>query len=189
MNLKTILTTVTNNRLLTAIFFFLSLTAFYGCNNNDELEEEARRREEAYKKQLAMDTVTIKNYIASKNIPNVQRSPYKSGLFYSVVTPGTGDSAALGRTVVTHYILTNLQGDTLDTSREPRNGQTTIQPLTFQLGRANILSGFQEGVSLMRVGERSLFFLPSGLAYGDQPQDKIPANSVLIFDIELLEVK
>ncbi|QMU27052.1 FKBP-type peptidyl-prolyl cis-trans isomerase [Adhaeribacter radiodurans] len=189
MNLKSIFTTVINNRLLTAIFFFLSLTAFYGCNNNDELEDEARRREEAYKKQLAIDTVTIKNYILTKNIPNAQRSPYKSGLFYAIQKPGTGDSAALGKTVVTHYILTNLQGDTLDTSRKPRSGQTTITPLTFQLGRANILSGFQEGVSLMRVGERSLFFLPSGLAYGDQAQEKIPANSVLIFDIELLEVK
>ncbi len=189
MNLKNIFTTVTGNRLFTAIFFFLGLTAFYGCNNNDELEDEARRREEAYKKQLAVDTVTIKNYIASNNIANVQRSPYKSGLFYAVQKPGTGDSATLGKTVVTHYILTNLQGDTLDTSRKPRTGQTTIQPLTFQLGRANILSGYQEGVSLMRVGERTLFFLPSGLAYGDQAQDKIPANSVLIFDIELLEVR
>ncbi|PSR56546.1 hypothetical protein AHMF7605_25150 [Adhaeribacter arboris] len=189
MNLKTILTTVTGNRLLTAIFFFLSLTTFYGCNDNDELEDEARRREEAYNKQLALDTVKIKEYFTTKGITIFKRSPYKSGLFYVTQTPGTGDSPTVGKTVVTDYILTNLQGDTLDTSREPRPGKTVAEPLTFQLGRANILSGYQEGVSLMRVGERTLFYLPSGLAYGDQAQEKIPANSVLIFDIELREVK
>lgn len=189
MKLTNLLTLFTNNRLFVVMFSILSLTAFYGCNDNDEQEDEIRRQEEAYNRQLAADTLIIKDYIATHNIPNVMRSPYKSGLFYTVQTPGTGDSATLGKTVVTHYTLTNLKGDTLDTSRKPRTGQSTIQPLTFILGRSNIIPGFQEGVLLMRVGQRSTFFLPSGLAYGTQVQDKIPANSVLIFDIELLEVK
>src|SRR5207237_396711 len=157
MNLKNIITTVTGNRLLTTIFFFLSLTAFYGCNNNDELEDEAHRREEAYNKQLAIDTVKIKDYFADSSITNFQRSPYKSGLFYVIQKPGTGDVAALGKTVETHYILTNLAGDTLDTSRKPRAGKTVAEPLIFQLGRANILSVYQAGVALMRVGESTLF--------------------------------
>jgi FKBP-type peptidyl-prolyl cis-trans isomerase len=191
MNLKNTFTTITSNRLLTAVFFFLSITAFYSCNDkNNELEDEARRQEEAYNRQLAIDTVLIKDYITANNIANVKRAPYKGGLLYAVQTPGTGDSAVIGRTVVTHYILRNFKGDTLDTSRKVRTGQTTIQPLSFQLGNSNIITGFQQGVSLMRVGERSLFFLPSGIAYGAQGSGTtIPPNTNLIFDIELLQVK
>ncbi len=189
MNLKNTFTTLTNNRLLTVIIFFLSLTAFYGCNDNNELEDEAQRQEEAYKRQLGIDTVLIQNHIVTNNIPNVQRTPYP-GLYYAIQTLGTGDSARVGKTVVTHYTLTNFKGDTLDTSRKVRTGQTTIQPLTFVLGQSNIITGFQQGTSLMRVGERSKFFLSSVLAYGEQGSGtSIPPNTNLIFDIELLHVE
>lgn len=189
MNLKNTFTTFTSNRLLTVIFFFLSVTAFYGCNDNNELEEEARRQEEAYKRQLGIDTVLIQNHVVSNNIPNVQRTRFP-GLYYAVQTPGTGDSARVGKTVVVHYTLTNFKGDILDTSRKVRDGQTTIQPLTFLLGQSNIITGFQQGVSLMRVGESSKFFLSSVLAYGEQGSGtSIPPNTNLIFDIELLQVK
>ncbi|RDC65261.1 FKBP-type peptidyl-prolyl cis-trans isomerase [Adhaeribacter pallidiroseus] len=194
MNLKNTFTTFTSNRLLTTIFIFLSVTAFYSCNNNNELEDEARRQEEAYKRQLGIDTVLIQSYVASKGIPNVQRTPYQ-GLYYAVQTPGTGDKAEINKTVVTHYTLTNFKGDTLDTSRkartDPSTGQKVIQPLTFLLSpNTNILTGFQQGVSLMRVGEKSKFFLSSGLAYGAQGSgNTIPPNTNLIFDIELLQVK
>lgn len=189
MNPKNTITTFFSNRLLTAIFFFLSVSAFYGCDKNNELEDEARRQEEAYNRQIGIDTVLIQNYITSNNIPNVQRTPYK-GLYYAVQTPGTGDSAVVNKTVVTHYTLTNFKGDTLDTSRKIRTGQTAIQPLTFVLGPSNIITGFQQGVSLMRVGERSRFYLSSVLAYGEQGSGTaIPPNTNLIFDIELLQVK
>ncbi|QNF32944.1 FKBP-type peptidyl-prolyl cis-trans isomerase [Adhaeribacter swui] len=189
MNLKNTITSITRNRLLTAIFFFLSVTVFYSCNDNSELEDEARRQEEAYKRQLGIDTVLIQNHILTNNIANVRRTPYK-GLYAAVQTPGTGDSARIGRTVVTHYVLTNFKGDTLDTSRKVRTGQTAIQPLTFVLGQSNIITGFQQGVSLMRVGERTKFYLSSVLAYGEQGSGtSIPPNTNLIFDIELLQVK
>ena len=198
MNLKNLFTLFTNNRLLTVIFFFLSVTAFYGCNKNNELEDEARRQEEAYNRQLGIDTVLIKNYIATNNITNAQRSRFKSGIFYSVQTPGTGDSAAIGKTVVTHYILRDLQGKEIDTSRNPRTnpstGQTVIQPYSFLLGdlRASNspIVGYHESVLLMRVGERATFFLPSGVAYGERGSGtSIPPNTNLIFDIELLQVR
>ncbi len=194
MNLKNTFTSFANSRLLIAIFSLLSLASFYGCNDNDDdLEEETRRREEVYNRQLAADTVIIKEYIATHSITNAQRSPYKSGMFYAVQTPGTGDSALIGKTVVTHYVLRNLQGDTLDTSRKPRAGQTVIQPYPFILGdfrsQNSPIVGYQEGVSLMKVGEKTTFFLPSGLAYADNEKPNIPANSVLIFDIELLQIR
>lgn len=189
MNSKKLFTSLKNSRLLTALLFCFCILAFYGCNKNDDLEEEARLREEAYDRQLAADTVIIKNYIATNNITNAKRAPSNSGLYYAVQTPGTGIKAIVGKEVVTHYTLRNLEGDTLDTSHNPRPGKTVAEPLIFRLGYSNLIFGYQESVSLMQVGEKTTFFLPSGLAYGTVAQEKIPANSVLIFDIELLQVK
>lgn len=190
MRSKTSLAFSQSRFLLLILLGGLSIFTFYGCDKNDP-EEDARRRQEAYNRQLAIDTVLIKEYIVANNITNAQRSPYKSGLFYAVQTPGTGDSAALDRTMVTHYTLRNLQGKVLDTSLNPRQGKTTIDPYVFVLGSpGGGIAGYQEGVSLMRVGEKATFFVPSGLAYGAENRSPdLPANTVLIFDIELLEIR
>lgn len=194
MNLTNTLNFFKNSRVLVVLLCCLSLFSFYGCDKNDDQADENLRIKEQQERQLAADTLIIKDYIADHNISNVMRSPYKSGIFYTVQTPGTGDSAAVGKTVVTHYNLINLEGDTLDTSRKPRPNETAIVPYSFILGdfrsqNAPIV-GYQESVALMRVGERATFFLPSGLAYGTQGRGTtIPANTVLIFDIELLQVK
>jgi FKBP-type peptidyl-prolyl cis-trans isomerase len=164
--------------LLLAFFsFFLS-----GCFKKDSnLDDLAKQQEEAYFKQLAADTLVIKKYIADNNITNVKRT--NSGLFYVENTVGSGVQAKSGNAVKTDYRLTNLNGDILDTSY----GKA---PLQFQLGSKGIIFGFQEGVSLMKVGGKSKFFLPSGLAYGTEGSPpKIGPNTVLIFDIELLEAR
>lgn len=194
MNLINHLSLFSNNRLLIAFFALISVSAFFGCDKTDDQAEENKRIIEQQKNQLAADSVIITNYIASNNIQNVKRSPYSPSFYYVVETPGTGDSAVVDKTVVTHYTLRNLKGDILDTSRnprtDPRTGQSSVQPLTFQLGSRGLILGYQQGVSLMRVGEKATFFLPSFLAYGTQGSgNTIPPNTVLIFDIELLEVR
>lgn len=192
MNLKNTIIPFKSSQIRTILFFCFSIFAFYGCNNNnDDLADEENRRIEAAKKQLAVDTVLIKNYILTNNIPNAKRSPYKSGIFYAVQTPGTGDSAVVGKTMVTHYVVKDFQGNILDTSRKVPQGQTTMQPYSFILGdrRSGPIYGYQESVALMRVGERTTFFLPSGLAYGTTGSGSIPPNTNLIFDIELMQIK
>lgn len=167
--------------LILGLLLSLSAAFFSGCNQDDSnVDELMRLQEEAFKKQLGEDTVAIKKYLADNTITNAKST--KTGLFYVVQDPGVGVKPQQGQYPSVHYTLKNLAGEVLDTS-------VGKQPLKFQLGGRGIIFGFQEGVSLMQVGGKSRFFLPSGLAYGpDGSGPKIGPNTILIFDIELLQV-
>jgi len=85
-----------------------------------------------------------------------------------------------GAVVTIHYVGTFIDGREFDSSR--KRGE----PATFPLGR--LIKGWQEGVPMMRVGDRCLFAIPADLAYGSRYRDPIPANSALLFDIELIAI-
>jgi len=105
-----------------------------------------------------------------------------SGLQYQVLQAGTGDRhPAATSTVRVHYHGTLINGTVFDSSVE--RGET----ISFPLNR--VIPGWTEGVQLMKVGDKFRFFIPSGLGYGNRNAGKIPAGSVLIFDVELFEIK
>lgn len=105
----------------------------------------------------------------------------QSGLMYQVDTMGEGKKPAAQDTVVVHYKGTLTDGTTFDSSYD-RN-----QPATFPLDR--VIPGWTEGVQLMPVGSKFIFVIPPELAYGDQNTPSIPANSTLVFEVELLEIQ
>jgi len=106
----------------------------------------------------------------------------ESGIQYVVLTKGEGDKPLATDTVKVHYKGTFLNGDTFDSSYD-RN-----EPAVFPLNR--VISGWTEGVQLMSVGAKFKFTIPSDLAYGPNGNPpRIPGNSVLEFEIELLEIQ
>ncbi len=106
----------------------------------------------------------------------------ESGIQYVVLTKGEGDKPSATDTVKVHYKGTFLNGDVFDSSYK-RN-----QPAVFPLNR--VISGWTEGVQLMSVGAKYKFTIPSDLAYGPNGNPpSIPGNSVLEFEIELLEIQ
>ncbi len=111
----------------------------------------------------------------------VQTTP--TGLQYKVVTEGTGKSPKATDLVKVHYRGTLLDGTEFDSSYK-RNA-----PAEFPLDR--VIPGWTEGVQLMKEGGKSLFYIPSRLAYGERgtPGGPIGPNETLVFEIELLEVK
>lgn len=160
--------------LLSSGSFFLS-----GCLKDDgvNVEEEIRKQQEAYLKQLGADTVRIKQHLAEQGITNAKRTP--SGLFYVEQVIGAGKSPVANKQVRTNYRLQNLEGETLDQGTFP-----------FIMGNKEVVVGFEEGVSLMKVGGKSQLFVPSGLGYGPRgTQNGILPNQILIFDVELLEAQ
>jgi len=106
----------------------------------------------------------------------------ESGIQYQVLTPADGDKPAATDTVTVHYKGTFLNGETFDSSYDRG------QPAVFPLNR--VISGWTEGVQLMSVGSKFKFTIPADLAYGPNGNPpRIPGNSVLEFEIELLDIQ
>ena len=95
---------------------------------------------------------------------------------------GTGATAATGDTVTVHYIGTFTNGTKFDSSYD-RN-----QPFSFRLGAGQVIAGFDQGVTGMKVGGKRRLTIPPSLAYGSTGQGPIPPNSTLVFEIDLLSI-
>jgi peptidylprolyl isomerase len=106
-----------------------------------------------------------------------------TGLKYTDLVVGSGPSPRPGQTAVVHYTGTLTNGAQFDSSRDKG------QPYSFTLGRGEVIKGWDEGVATMKVGGRRRLVVPPVLGYGAVPRPGIPANSTLVFDVELLDVK
>jgi peptidylprolyl isomerase len=106
-----------------------------------------------------------------------------TGLKYIDVVEGTGPTPERGQTLVVHYTGTLTNGTKFDSSFDRG------QPYEFELGTGNVIQGWHEGFATMKVGGKRKLIIPPNLAYGAQGRPRIPANSTLLFDVELLEIK
>ncbi|UIR57733.1 FKBP-type peptidyl-prolyl cis-trans isomerase [Sphingobacterium sp. SRCM116780] len=109
--------------------------------------------------------------------PTVKSTP--EGLQYEVLVAGTGDKPNPENEVTVHYTGTLLDGKKFDSSYD-RN-----EPLKMKLDR--VIEGWKIGVPLMSKGAKYRFYIPSRLGYGSRDMGAIPPNSILIFDIELVD--
>lgn len=104
-----------------------------------------------------------------------------SGLYYQDLSAGDGEVAERGRTVRVLYNGYLPDGTRFD--------GTTDSPISFALGRGQVIAGWDEGIAGMRVGGRRRLVVPPRLGYGSEARaDRIPANSTLVFDIQLVGV-
>ncbi len=107
-----------------------------------------------------------------------------SGLRYKVFQDGDGVKAEKGKTVSVHYKGSLTDGTVFDSSYK-RN-----QPIDFPLGMGQVIPGWDEGIALLKVGDKARFVIPPYLGYGERGAGGvIPPNATLIFDVELVEVK
>ena len=107
-----------------------------------------------------------------------------SGLLYKIIQKGSGKKAEKGKTVSVHYKGALTDGTEFDSSYKRK------QPIDFHLGVGQVISGWDEGIQLLQVGDKARFVIPSHLAYGERGAGGvIPPNATLIFDVELMDVK
>ncbi len=121
----------------------------------------------------AMDKVLKEKYA------NAQTTP--SGLKYIIQTPGTGEAPKPNSTVTVHYVGTFLDGTKFDSSVDRG------QPATFPLDR--VISGWTEGLQLLKPGGKITLVIPPNLAYGEAGRPGIPPSSWLAFEVELISVE
>ena len=106
-----------------------------------------------------------------------------SGLRYDLISKTDGSKAKIGDMVKVHYKGQLIDGTVFDSSYK-RN-----QPIEFKVGVGQVIKGWDEGISLLRVGEKARFVIPSNLAYGEMGAGGvIPPNATLVFDVELVEI-
>jgi FKBP-type peptidyl-prolyl cis-trans isomerase FkpA len=154
-------------------------------------EEYEKSKAEASKKQLESDDKAIQDYLKANNLNATKTA---SGLYYIITSPGSGANAAAGQEITMNYTGTLMNGQKFDSNEDPAFKH--VEPFTFKLGQGQVIPGWEEGIALMNKGAKAKLIIPSTLAYGAQampgnesnPQG-IPANSCLIFDVELKNLK
>ncbi len=142
----------------------------------EELEAEEQKLEEtAQKKEMQL----IVDYVATNQIDAI---PFYSGLYFILNKAGKGKKAQAGKRVVVHYTGMFLDGTIFDSSYE-RN-----KPVDFVLGMGEVITGWDEGIALMKVGDQATFIIPSQIGYG-KGRGQIPPYTPLIFEVKLIDVK
>lgn len=148
--------------------------------SKEQAEAEALEKN---KEQAETDERLIKELLQSKGITNAVRTA--SGLYYVIHNEGTGEKPVTGQKVTVNYTGVNLQGETFDSNVD--SAFHHVEPFTFELGRRQVIAGWDEGIALLKKGAKATLYIPSALAYGPTARGpQIPANAILIFDVELL---
>lgn len=146
-------------------------------------EQLDRAREEAEARQSEMGDENLEKAEAFLE-ENAEKSGVQttaSGLQYEIVEEGSGPKPAEDSQVLVHYEGRLVNGEVFDSSRERGS------PAEF--GLQQVIPGWTEGLQLIKEGGKARLYIPPELGYGPGGTPSIPPNSVLIFDIELLEVK
>ncbi len=145
--------------------FLISITLLFStCKKKDK------------RSQSEKDAEIIQKYISDNGL-NATYSG--SGLYYVISKQGTGVNPTISSQVTVKYDGLLVNGNVFDSS--PATGAT--------FGLANVIKGWQEGLTYFKKGGKGTLLIPSDLGYGSQKTGSIPANSVLVFNIELLDVK
>ncbi|GMQ92365.1 MAG: FKBP-type peptidyl-prolyl cis-trans isomerase [Gammaproteobacteria bacterium] len=142
----------------------------------------ARRNQVTKKlKLLAVKNMKDGKAFLAKNKKAKGVKTTSSGLQYMIIREGSGNKPKPSNEVVVHYKGTLINGKVFDSSYRRE------KPVTFMVG--GVIKGWQEALQLMKKGGKIKVFIPSDLAYGLRGNRGIPPNSVLIFDMELIDIR
>lgn len=151
------------------------LLTIISCNKEDDLEKRLN--------QAKVDDQLIQDYLEDNNLEadilEVKHNSVDYKLYYNIYKEGAGPHPNPYSTVTAFYKGSLLDSTVFD--------ETDGAPISFNL--QSVIPGWTYGIPLMRPGGKALFYIPSGLGYGDVDNVDIPANSVLIFDVILYEFK
>ncbi len=167
-------------RQLMVFLTLIGCLAFGACSQGDGAAKKAETKPAAAtpkKSQADIDRELIAGFVKDNNMTAVATP---SGLHYVIEKQGTGGLQPTDEVEV-HYEGTLLNGEKFDSSYD--RGQTASFPLN------RVIRGWTEGIPLIGVGGKGKLIIPSGLAYGPRKRPKIPENSVLVFNVEVIAKK
>ncbi|MCX8492328.1 MAG: FKBP-type peptidyl-prolyl cis-trans isomerase [Cyclobacteriaceae bacterium] len=179
--------------------FQIGLSAVLNQEEMNKLQTELvakqnEKMQQDQKVQLEKDIAAIDDFLKAKN---VIAQTTTSGLRYIITKPGIGENAKAGQQVKIDYLGYLLNGKYFDTSIESEAKKNNLytqggsySPLELAVGAQQVIPGWEEAIQLMNKGSKMTVYIPSTLAYGNQRRgDVITENSVLVFDMELIDIK
>lgn len=179
--------------------FNLGLSDVLGAEDFQKFQEKmvAKQNEEYVKKQeeqLAIDSGIIENYLKEKGLKALRT---ESGLRYVLTKAGKGANAIPGQSTSINYAGYLLNGTPFDTNIESvarKNNTFTdgrpYEPYEVVVDASQVIQGWHEAIKLMNKGSKMTVFIPSPLAYGSQRRsEEIVENSILAFDMEMVDIK
>ena len=173
---------------LNLIIYFLTGIALISCRDNKDAstkkiltqEQVTEKLLEGNKAAIEFENEQINKYILLNGWNMIKT---ETGLRYQVIEKGEGAKTAVGKRVQFEYEVKLLSGETIYSSEK-----TGIKE--FALGSGGVESGLEEGMLLLKVGDKARFIIPSYLAHGlSGDQDQIPAKSTLIYTVKLIDLK
>ena len=145
-----------------------------------QAEAEAAKEAEA-ERMMAAEAVRIANYVKANGITE---TPTESGIYIIRQEEGEGNVAQWGDEVSVHYILSNLDGDMVDSSYEYG------EPMQFTIGKGEMVPAIEEALMTMAPGAKATVVSPSSQGFGDIAiNEKMPSYSPLVIELELVEIK
>ena len=170
----------------------LDSAGFMNWRKAEREKQMAKMAEEAMKAK-AENVKKVQEYISENNL---KVDSTENGLYYTITQEGNGIIPETGQMVSVNYVGKLLDGKVFDTSYEAIakenslfNPQRTYEPYTFELGTRSIIQGWNEAFSVLSEGAKATLIIPSDLGYGPRGSGVIPPNAVLVFDVELVEIK
>ena len=170
----------------------------YEINLTDIITKEEMAQEQAnfmenMQQAQAAEKEALAKYVADNKI---KATPDEEGLYIIVNKKGNGQKVEIGRQVAINYTGRLLNGKVFDTSLESVAKENEIydsrrpyEPLSYRVGEQSLIRGWEKGIINQPAGSKLTLIIPSALGYGPQDLGVIPANSSLIFDLEIVSVK
>lgn len=156
-----------------------------------QLKEQMAKQKKEEAKTMVKDDKTLQAYFTKNNITPTKTA---SGLYYTINQEGSGAKPNISDTVVMNYTGTLMDGTKFDSNEDTAFHHVT--PFEFALGKGQVIKGWDEGIALLKQGTKATLYIPSPMAYGSQARPGgganpkgIPANSILIFNVELVNIK
>jgi FKBP-type peptidyl-prolyl cis-trans isomerase len=152
------------------LIFGMVALAMTACKPDEVFDSE---------EQFVRDTTLIASFLAQNNIVAQKHS---SGIRYVITTEGSGPNAQFGNSVEVKYTGYLLDGTEFDTNVGGGD-------FFFVIDRGDVIQGWDIGFKLLNKGAAATLYIPSTLGYGNRALSDIPANSVLVFDVRVLNIR
>lgn len=135
--------------------------------------------------KVIIELIEVKDRIVAEmwKVDSTSFKTTASGLKYTIISQGDGPAVEAGKVVTVHYSGYLLDGTMFDSSVE------RDEPIQFVVGQGQVIPGWDEGMLLLKKGDKARFVIPPQLGYGEMVLEKIPVNSTLIFDTEVIDIK